>query len=191
MIDNNVNPSFFPLKRKAKIIENFRTQHCHHLSHKSQNSPESIAYIYIYIYSLCPLLQFSVSYVFVILFRLVLKRCVSGLPSDKCPFIPKQYLQQLMLRRNSRAIESSSSSLSPAPPPPPSSANEFDKIESLAQVAVQEPACEQRRQLGQQILIEKLQRVDSMLSRFVGNFISHFSNTTNAQEVNHFSFALS
>lgn len=121
----------------------------------------------------------------------VLKRCVSGLPTDECPFIPKQYLQQLLLRRNARGLESSSSlSESPFSSPSATPTNVFDKIESLAQV--EEPAiqCEERRQLGQQLLIEKVQKVDSMLSRFVGNFISHFSNSTNSEEVNIFFFLL-
>lgn len=129
--------------------------------------------------------------------KIVLKRCVSGLPTDECPFIPKQYLQQLLLRRNARNLDtpfSSDSSMSPFSSPslpslPSSSSgtNAFDKIESLAQTAVQEPTvqCEERRQLGQQILIEKVQKVDSMLSRFVGNFLSHFtSNSTYSEEVN-------
>lgn len=52
-------------------------------------------------------------------------------------------------------------------------------------MAVQEPTiqCEEKRKLGQEILFEKGHHVDSMLSRFVGNFISHFSDLTESQEV--------
>lgn len=62
----------------------------------------------------------------------------------------------------------------------------FGELTALNQrTAVQEPdtKCEERRQLGQQILIDKVHHFDSMLSRFVGNFISLFSNSTNTQEV--------
>lgn len=55
----------------------------------------------------------------------------------------------------------------------------------MNQLAIQEPTaqCEERRKLGQQILIEKGHHFDSMLSRFVGNFILHYSNSTESQEV--------
>lgn len=59
-----------------------------------------------------------------------------------------------------------------------------ENIESMSQTAVSEPVqCEERRQVGTQILIEKGQAVDSLSSRFVGNLIAMFSNRTASQEV--------
>lgn len=61
----------------------------------------------------------------------------------------------------------------------------FDDLTIMDQRRQEEPEaqCEERRQVGQQILIEKVNHFDSMLSRFVGNFILHFSNSTQSQEV--------
>lgn len=60
-----------------------------------------------------------------------------------------------------------------------------DTLSSLNQKAVDEPVvdCDDRRQLGTQILKEKGEYADSMLSRFVGNIVVMFSNQTTAQEV--------
>lgn len=60
-----------------------------------------------------------------------------------------------------------------------------DSLPPLNQKAVDEPVfeCEERRQAGTFILKEKGESADSMLSRFVGNFIVIFSNQTTAQEV--------
>lgn len=62
------------------------------------------------------------------------------------------------------------------PEPHPFAANQPAQNEPKA-------ACEERRELGTQILIKKAEHVDSTLSRFVGNFIMLFSNQTTSQEV--------
>lgn len=116
---------------------------------------------------------------------IVLKRCISGLPKSECPFIPKRILlQQAYSRRLRRSVIYNETDIqhdlvkrSPIRFP--------DELPSLSQKAVSEPKieCEDRRQLGTQILKEKGEYADSMLSRFVGNFIMIFSNQTIAQEV--------
>lgn len=117
--------------------------------------------------------------------KIVLKRCISGLPTDECPRIPKRYLEQYQLNRPRRSIPSGQSDTISALPELLNAS-----VQQQAQIANQESKiqCEERRQLGQQILIEKVHKVDSMLSRFVGNFISHISNTTNSQEVHKLEF---
>lgn len=122
---------------------------------------------------------------------IVLKRCISGLPKSECPFIPKRIiLQQAYSRRIRRNVIYNETDFqhdlvkrSPIRFP--------DELPSLSQKAVNEPKieCEDRRQLGTQILKEKGEYADSMLSRFVGNFIMIFSNQTTAQEVSNFSCA--
>lgn len=125
-----------------------------------------------------------ISVVVVVLFSwLVLKRCISGLPKNECPFIPKKLLQQSRSRRvrsityNETDFTRDLVKRSPIRFP--------DSLSPLSQTAVNEPVaeCEDRRQLGIQILKEKGEYADSMLSRFVGNFIMMFSNQTTAQEV--------
>lgn len=124
---------------------------------------------------------------------LVLKRCISGLPTNECPFIPKRFIEQYQ-SRHTRSIlldhiddavddqhhdhyQSNSARL-------PRGAANFSDLIALSQLGIEQPAlCEERRKLGQQILIEKGHNVDSLLSRFVGNFIMHFSNLTESQEV--------
>lgn len=124
----------------------------------------------------------------------VLKRCISGLPTTECPFIPKRFIEQYKSRRTRRSIlldhfdvatdddgaphhQQNSMRL------PRQTTNVSDLI-ALGQLAAEPTAkCEERRKLGQQILFEKGHHVDSMLSRFVGNFIMHFSNLTESQEV--------
>lgn len=116
--------------------------------------------------------------------NVVLKRCISGLPKNGCPRIPKVILEQARSQRYRRHIIENDTDLS------------FDRIKRspiqfpdsltpFSQTAVNESpsVCEERRQLGAQILIDKGHYADSMLSRFVGNFIMIFSNQTTAQEV--------
>lgn len=115
-----------------------------------------------------------------------MKRCISGLPTGECPRIAKTYLERYQLiKRTSRSIPDSLADDEPMADFPAVPAIFDPQQRHRRQVAVQESTiqCEERRKLGQQILIEKVQKVDSMLSRFVGNFISHFSNSTNSQEV--------
>lgn len=105
------------------------------------------------------------------------------MPETECPFIPKAYLEHAQGRyRRSIAQNDTNYSYdriqrSPLQFP--------DSLPSLGQTAVREPAnkCEERRQLGTQILQDKGKYFDSMLSRFVGNFIMIFSNQTTSQEV--------
>lgn len=113
----------------------------------------------------------------------VLKRCISGLPENECPRIPKRYLEHYRSRRVRRLINATVDFLLPYARKTRSV--EFKDLTSLSQTVAKEPTaqCEERRQLGTQILIEKGQNVDSMLSRFVGNFIMLFSNQTTSQEV--------
>lgn len=107
-----------------------------------------------------------------------MKRCISGFPKTECPFIPKRYLQQIR-SRHARSKENNNfrSLFEESPVRFP------DSLSALSQVNEPTVQCEERRQLGTQILIEKGQHVDSMLSRFVGNFIMLFSNETTSQEV--------
>lgn len=129
----------------------------------------------------------SVVYVIVILYfylsyHLVLKRCISGLPKDQCPFIPKKTLL-LARSRYSRSIQYNHTD-SPSHDLVKRSPFQFpDGLTPQSQKAVEEAPCEERRLLGTQILNEKGRYADSMLSRFVGNFIMIFSNHTSAQEV--------
>lgn len=116
--------------------------------------------------------------------QLVLKRCISGLPKNECPRIPKTILEQARSYRYKRSItqndtDSSFDRIKRSPIQFP------DSLIPLSQTEVNESpvVCEERRQLGAQILIEKGHYADSMLSRFVGNFIMIFSNQTTAQEV--------
>lgn len=123
---------------------------------------------------------------------IVLKRCISGLPSTECPFIPKRFIEQYQSRRTRSILLDHfdvATDENPSHHPvnsvrsPRGAANVSDLI-ALGQLGVEPKVqCEERRQLGQQILIEKGHHVDSMLSRFVGNFIMHFSNQTESQEV--------
>lgn len=120
--------------------------------------------------------------------KLVLKRCISGLPSTECPFIPKRFIEQYQSRRTRSIPLKPIDVVTDEKPPnsvrlPRGAANVNDLI-ALGQLGFEPKVqCEERRQLGQQILIEKGHHVDSMLSRFVGNFIMHFSNQTESQEV--------
>lgn len=123
----------------------------------------------------------SIRFSFVELKKIVLKRCISGLPKSECPFIPKAYLQDGRYRRSIESYDTieqfDRTKRSPIQFP--------DSLTPLSQTAVVEPpnVCEQRRQVGTQILYEKGKYADSMLSRFVGNFIMIFSNQTTSQEV--------
>lgn len=112
----------------------------------------------------------------------VLKRCISGLPKTECPYIPKSYLQQYR-SRTPRSIPDNAPNHMLA-----KRSFQFPDDLALSQTVANEPVvqCEERRLLGTQILIEKGQNVDSMLSRFVGNFIMMFSNQTSSQEVSKF-----
>lgn len=115
---------------------------------------------------------------------LVLKRCISGLPTTECPFIPKRLIQQYQSRHTrSILLDDTDDTDELGAVRARRRANVSDLI-ALSQLGIEPPAqCEERRKLGQQILIEKGHQVDSMLSRFVGNFIMHFSNLTESQEV--------
>lgn len=117
---------------------------------------------------------------------LVLKRCISGLPKNECPFIPKRLLQHQTFSRN-RRVRSITYNATDFPHDlvKRSPVRFPDTLPPLSQTAVNEPVveCEDRRQLGIQILKEKGESADSMLSRLVGNFIVMFSNQTTAQEV--------
>ncbi|XP_055298672.1 choline transporter-like 2 isoform X2 [Sitodiplosis mosellana] len=113
-----------------------------------------------------------------------LKRCISGLPQNECPIFPKSILKQARSQRYRRSVTQNDTALSlnrigrsPIRFP--------DNLTALSQTAVNEPPldCKERNKLGTQILIEKGHYTDSMLSRFVGNFIMIFSNQTNAQEM--------
>lgn len=122
----------------------------------------------------------------------VLKRCISGLPTTECPYIPKRFIEQYQSRRTRSILldhfdvtsdDSDQHHQRNSVRTPRGAANVSDLI-ALPQLGVEAPVqCEERRLLGQQILIEKGHHVDSMLSRFVGNFIMHFSNLTESQEV--------
>lgn len=115
--------------------------------------------------------------------KLVLKRCISGLPQNECPFIPKKTLL-LARSRYSRSVVVHNSTDYPhdlvkrSPFRFPD-----DLIPQSQKKAVDEPPCEERRHLVTEILLEKGKYADSMLSRFVGNFIMIFSNHTSSQEV--------
>lgn len=115
--------------------------------------------------------------------KIVLKRCISGLPKSGCPFIPKAYFQNTQTRYQ-RNIDSNDT-ISQFDRAKRSPIQFPDSLTPLSQTAVTEPPsiCEQRRQVGTQILYEKGNNADSMLSRFVGNFIMIFSNQTTSQEV--------
>lgn len=116
--------------------------------------------------------------------QLVLKRCISGLPKNECPLIPKTILKQARIQRYRRSVTQNDTV--PSFERIERSAIQFpDSLAPLGQTAVNESpsVCEERRQLGTQILIDKGHYADSMLSRFVGNFIMIFSNQTTAQEV--------
>lgn len=115
---------------------------------------------------------------------LVLNRCISGLPKTECPFIPKRILLEQARNRRIRSIPRNETNLShdlvkrsPVKFP--------DSLTPYSQTAVDEPQfeCEDRRQLVTNILKEKGEYANSMLSRFVGNFIVIFSNQTTAQDV--------
>lgn len=110
----------------------------------------------------------------------VLKRCISGLPKTECPYIPKRYLQQ-MRSRHSRSILPAQDGHMLTKRSPFQFPDGLGPSSQLADEPVVQ--CEERRLLGTQILIEKGQHFDSMLSRFVGNFIILFSNQTTSQEV--------
>lgn len=128
---------------------------------------------------------------FPIVSSLVLKRCISGLPTTECPYIPTRFIEQYQ-SRHTRSILLNHFDVSTDDDKhhqinsvrwPRATANVSDLI-ALGQLGVEPTVqCEERRKLGQQILIEKGHHVDSMLSRFVGNFIMHFSNLTESQEV--------
>lgn len=114
--------------------------------------------------------------------KLVLKRCISGLPQNGCPRIPKKTLL-LARSRYSRSVVHNSTDYphdlvkrSPLRFPD-------DLIPQSQKKAVEESPCEERRHLVTEILLEKGRYADSMLSRFVGNFIMIFSNHTSSQEV--------
>lgn len=113
---------------------------------------------------------------------LVLKRCISGLPKNECPRIPKRLLQRYRRSLTFNDTEQSIDRLKRSPVVFP------NDLTSLSQTAADEPVakCEIARNVGSQILYEKGQYADSMLSRFVGNFIMIFSNETYAQEVMYF-----
>lgn len=128
-------------------------------------------------------IRFFLYFIFVKCFKLVLKRCISGLPSTECPFIPKRILEQARSRRirsiNYNETDSPHDLVKRSPIQFP------DSLTPYNQKAVDEPVfeCEERRQVGTNILKEKRDNANSMLSRFVGNFIMIFSNQTTAQEV--------
>lgn len=109
--------------------------------------------------------------------KTVLNRCISGLPSTQCPYIPKKIIQQYKSRR----VRDTYSILDIDRTNNNDTRQDFPY--TLQQVAVQEPQCEEKRLLGQEILLEKGHHVDSMLSRFVGNFISHISGESESQKV--------
>lgn len=121
-------------------------------------------------------------------FVIVLKRCISGLPKNECPYIPKILLKtHQAFSRRLRSITYNETDFQHGPVK--RSPIRFpDELTSFGQTAVNEPEfkCEDRRQLGTQILKEKGEYANSMLSRFVGNFILIFSNQTTAQEVSNF-----
>lgn len=125
-------------------------------------------------------------HVYLLNVSLVLKRCISGLPPTECPFIPKRTLE-LARSRRVRSIDHNvtvSALVKRSPIQFP------DSLSPLNQKAVDEPACDERRLLGVSILQEKGEYTDSMLSRFVGNFIIIFTNQTLAQEVSRSGSAL-
>lgn len=113
--------------------------------------------------------------------EIVLKRCISGLPQTECPFIPKKTLL-LARSRYSRSIVHNQTDYS-HDIVERSTIRFPDELTPQSQKAVVEEPCEERRILGSEILIEKGKFIDSMLSRFVGNFIMIFSNHTSSQEV--------
>lgn len=154
-----------------------------------------VLYFFVYVYCFvlklfrckwkCVLLFICICniYIFVECLWLVLKRCISGLPSTECPFIPKRILEQARSRRirsaNYNETNSSHDLVKRSPIQFP------DSLTPYNQKAVDEPIfeCEERRQVGTNILKEKRDNANSMLSRFVGNIIVIFSNQTTAQEV--------
>ncbi|XP_031621563.1 CTL-like protein 2 isoform X2 [Contarinia nasturtii] len=113
-----------------------------------------------------------------------LKRCISGLPKNECPRLSKTLLQRyrrsLSLDDTDHPLDQSQRTVSKQSPvlfP--------NDLTSSSQTAANEPVitCEIARNVGTQILYEKGQYADSMLSRFVGNFIMLFSNEKTAQEM--------
>lgn len=113
----------------------------------------------------------------------VLKRCISELPKSECPYIPKSYLQQYRSRvpRSISDDDAQNHMLAKR-------SFQFPDGSALSQTVANEPIaqCEERRELGSQILMVKGQNVDLMLARFVSNFIMMFSNQTSSQEVSEF-----
>lgn len=107
----------------------------------------------------------------------MLRRCISGLPKTECPYIPKVFRSARSIAHNETDYPHGLVKRSPIEYP--------GDLMAFSRTAVSEPTveCESRQRLGSQILLEKGQHADSMLARFVGNFIMIFSNQTNAQEV--------
>lgn len=112
---------------------------------------------------------------------LVFKRCISGLPPNECPLIPKRYLLQHSRKPRSATVYEIPESDSVIRRVLRENSNNSNVAQYAAQTS--NGQCEERRQVGQEILFEKIHRFDSWLSRFVGNFLMHFSNSTNSQQV--------
>lgn len=96
--------------------------------------------------------------------KLVFKRCLSALPANECPVIPKSYL-----RRFPRSLELIETHL--------------NRTKRLTPVDEPEVRCEKRRLLGDEIINEKMANVHNYFARFMGNLFAHFINGTYAQQV--------
>lgn len=136
-----------------------------------------VVFLSLYVVSGVFLLFIYIFVAYLFAWETVLNRCISGLPSTQCPYIPKKIIQQYKIRH----VRDTHSTFDIDITNRNETRHNFPY--ALQQVAVQEPQCEEKRLLGQEILLEKGHHVDSMLSRFVGNFISHISGESESQKV--------
>lgn len=102
---------------------------------------------------------------------LVLKRCISALPEDECPYIPASVIKERRVERKYVQITSTI---------PQSGQSRYVSRDSkqLDKSSKSNDDCQEKRDIGQEIIIEKMVETNTLPMRFAENIIFHMSGGT-------------
>lgn len=111
---------------------------------------------------------------------LVLKRCISALPEDECPYIPKSYLSEKRPRIYSQLAAQIPGTSSTSRYTSNSNSNKSNNRSPKQE----EDQCQEKREIGQEIIIEKMYKTNTLVMRVAENIIFHLSGgTAHAKQV--------
>lgn len=100
---------------------------------------------------------------------LVFKRCISALPEDECPYIPASYLKERRPKKYSQLTAQIPQSTMTRYASGSSISKNLDKS------AKSNDDCQEKRDIGQEIIIEKMVETNTLPMRFAENIIFHMS----------------